>query len=189
MTVPTQKISATSIKEAQATIQSAIQSLTAQAEEKQALIDGYRAEVHALNRACISFEDYADYVRQDMRESGSKILDGFNENILSNSGGRVAKNKVSLSDFESGVGVFQDTSTPISIEGATHWKMLCFLGGKAFEDAIIERLRVTYATRWGNEHAMSVAQRRVRLEELGQLIDQEQAAKLAIDTELEALLV
>lgn len=187
MTKPTEKTPANAIQEAQATIKSAIQSLTAQAAEKQALINGYRAEVHALNQAPIGFEDYAGFVRQNMRAAASSIVAGFNERILSSMSGRIPMNKVPMSDFEMGAGVFQDGFGPTFFEGVTHWNMLCFLGGEPFEDAFIEKLRSEHSSRWGSDQAMPVAQRRVRIAELGQLIDQEQAAKRAIDADLQAL--
>lgn len=216
-TKPTEKTAATAIQEAQATIKAAIQSLTAQAAEKQALINGYRAEVHALNQASISFEDYAGYVRKHMRESAASILDGFRERILSSISDRTPMNKVPMADFEEGAGVFQDGPSPACIEQISHWNMLCFLGGKAFEDAFIEKLRADFEGKWDwrlpkpidiksfeleddARHLVAkrvedirvmtipVAQRLERIAELNQLIDQEQAAKRVIDADLQALL-
>lgn len=190
-TKPKSSTSTNSLQDARAVIKEAIDSFRLQLDQKQVLIDGYRAESNALYEAPIGLDDYAHYVRLNMRAAAAGIVDDFQEHILSSSGGRQSMNKVSFGTFEDWAGrpyVFQDGFEPQSIEKISHWAMLCFLGGEAFEDVLIERIRLSNAARWRNEGAMPVAQRRERIAELHRLIAEEEDAKKALHAELKSLL-
>lgn len=191
----------TSLQEAKNLLQGEIEKLRQQAAEKKTLIGQYSTELNALRDAPIGFDDYADYVRQNMRAAAASIPGPCSEGLLNSSGSKSrmdARGWAYFEDsFEDGVppNVWQNSFEPISIATGTvrPWVLLCYLGGQKFEDDVINGLRNNFASRWGEgqsgaaEPYVPVEQRRIRCGELNALIETENAALQAIYTELDGL--
>lgn len=190
-----------SLKDAKKAIQGEIEKLRQQATEKKTLLGQYRAEINALRDAPITFEDYAVYVRQNMRAAAARIPGSCDESLLDISGGKTPMTQFGWSYFEDTVEngspphVWQNSHDPnrIAVGTVKPWVLLCYLGGQKFEDDVIAGLRQKFATQWDRRLAemagacMPVEQRRIRCQELGELMKTETAALQAIQAEIDGL--
>lgn len=190
-----------SLKDAKKAIQAEIEKLRHQAAEKNALLGQYRSELNALRSAPIGFDDYAAYVRQNMRAVAASFPGSCNEGLLDATGGKTPMDVRGWAYFEESLengtqpNVWQNSYKPISIAVGTvsPWTLLCYLGGQKFEDDVVDGLRKRFATKWERRQAekegpyMPVEQRRIRCGELAGLVETETAALRAIQAEIDAL--